>query len=132
MPTICFAILLLFASPEIPEEPRSEQAIEMNDLSAHLENATQAFIRHDHEAAVAAFTAVIDQTSDKRTLLRCLICRHLCYTFLKDQEKADADIELIQPLLLVDELRAEFPDYIEGLRMLVDYEGQREEDNIQE
>lgn len=126
-------ILLMFGSSvEMPKEPRAEQSIEMNDLSAYLERATNAFIQHDHEAAIADFTAVIEQATDKRTLLRCLVCRHLCYTFLHDQENADADIELIKPLLLIDELRAEFPDYIEGLRLLVEHEEQLTELENQE
>lgn len=97
------------------------------DLKARQLRADAHFILHQHEEAIADYSFVLDHVTgasvdEKRMQLRCFATRHLCYSFLGNETLAAADLESVKPLLQDPDLQADFPDYIEGLRLLVSHE----------
>ncbi|MES2345782.1 MAG: hypothetical protein V4494_07595 [Chlamydiota bacterium] len=128
-------ILLTTILPTVEQEsaiePSSAEIGEANDLFAHQHRAENHFIHHQFQEAIEDLSYVIDnlnfgELQERKTLLRCLCIRHLCYCLLNNHAQAADDLNTIKPLLLDHELQEDFPDYIEGLRFFVSNEESKE------
>lgn len=133
-------LLLLIASIPLQAQDNTGQvcihAIEQlsveigkpENLLKNLKRAEAWFTLHHHEEAIRDLTYVIEnlsssnELSTERMLLRALCLRHLCYSLIGQESLASTDLERVKPMLKNPMLKGDFPDYIEGLLLLITHE----------
>jgi len=123
------------AQCQLAVEQLTKEIRKRDNLLKHQFRGEAYFTLHQHPEAIDDLSYVIknlmpvlkeqatqESLQEQKMLLRCLCVRHLSYSLSGEDDLAAVDLEQIKPLLKNPRLKEEFPDYIEGLQLLITHE----------